>query len=283
VDQAYLTTFAKGKIERPFRWIEEDFLRGTTFSSMEDLNQKALEWLNTVANVRQHSTTGRRVDVMYAEERSLLIALPSIPFHTARQEVRKVQKDGYIPVDGSFYPAPVKPGQNVRVAIYPNRVEIIDIAGTVVAAYAVPDRPTRIAAPWQPSPKGEGTSLTALETGFMARFPRYADYLEGLKRRMNSLTPIHLRQIERLVAIYGEASVGTAIERALMYRNFSALAVARILEHAHPNVIPEPPVDLLTANPNAMSALDEVDSGSLEDCTLDSIPATKGDYHGEED
>jgi hypothetical protein len=118
--------------------------------------------------------------------------------------------------------------------------------------------------------------------GFMARFPRFPDFLEGLKCRMNALTPIHLRQIERLVGIYGEAHVAAAIERALAYRNFSALSVARILERAHPTVVPEPPVELLTANPDALGALDEIDSGSPEDYTLDSMPPTEEASHGEE-
>jgi hypothetical protein len=84
------------------------------------------------------------------------------------------------------------------------------------------------------------------------------------------------------VGIYGEACVTAALERALTYRNFSALSVTRILERAHPNVIPEPPVEPLTANPHALGALDEVDSGSPEDYTLDSMPPTEEETHGEE-
>jgi transposase len=269
----------KGKVERPFGWIEDDFLRGTVFQSFEDLNQKARVWLDTVANVRKHSTTGRLVDAMYAEEQPFLIALPAVPFHAERREVRKVQKDGYVPVDGSFYPTPLKPGNQATLLIYPNRVEILDAAGAVVAAYPVPDRPTRIPAPWELSPASASTTLTALETGFLTRFPRFPDFLEGLKRRMNALVPIHLREIEGLVGIYGEAPVAEAIERALSYRNFSARALARILERAHPNVIPEPAFDPLTANPEVLGALDEIDSGSPEELTLDSMPPTEEDHH----
>jgi transposase len=273
----------KGKVERPFSWIFDDFLRGTDFHSLEDLNQKARVWLDTVANVRQHNTTGRLVHEMYAEEKPLLIALPSTSFHTERREVRKVQKDGYVLVDGSYYPTPIKPGQDVTVLVYPTRVEILDASGKVVAAHAVPDRPMRIAAPWQPAPRTEAISFTSLETGFLARFPWAQDFLDGLKHRMNALTPIHLRQIERLVAIYGEAHAGAAIERALAYRNFSALSVERILERAHPNVVPEPPAEPLTAGPEVLGALDDVDSGSPEDYTLDSIPPTEEEHHGEEE
>jgi hypothetical protein len=80
---------------------------------------------------------------------------------------------------------------------------------------------------------------------------------------MTTLAPIHLRQIDRLVAIFGQARVALAIERAQEYRNFNASAVSRILEHAHPNVVPEPEVG--TVNPAALGALDDVDSGSPED------------------
>ncbi len=273
----------KGKVERPFSWIFDDFLRGSVFHSWEDLNQKARVWLDTVANVRKHTTTGRLVDEMYAEEKPFLIALPSSPFHAERREVRRVQKDGYVPVDGSFYPTPVKPGQEVSVLVYPTRVEIVDASGKVVAAHPVPDRPMRIAAPWQPPPQPEATSLTALETGFLARFPGALEFLEGLKRRMNALTPIHLRQIERLVALYGDARVAAAIERAQAYRNFNALSLARILERAHPNVVPEPPMGPLTAGPEVLGALDEVESGSPQDYTLDSIPPTEEEHRGTEE
>ena len=73
---------------------QSDLLRGSVFDSLEHLRQKTQEWLDTVANVRRHSTTARRVDEMYAEEKPLLIALPPTAFLTARAEQRKVQKDG---------------------------------------------------------------------------------------------------------------------------------------------------------------------------------------------
>jgi transposase len=274
----------KGKVERPFGWIEDDFLRGRTFESIEDLNAQARVWMDTVANVRTHSTTGRRVDAAYEEERPFLIALPSMPFHAERREVRTVQKDGYIPLDGSYYPTPIKPGQQVTVCVYPNRVDILDAAGKVVAAHAIPDQPTRIPAPWSAPPRPPSLSLTALETAFLARFPRFQDFLDGLKRRMNALTPIHLRRIEQLAAMYGDGAVAVAIERACGYRNFSSLAITRILERALPNVIAAPPLEPLGASPAVLGALDEVDSGSLEELTFDSMPPTEEEEpHGTEE
>lgn len=48
----------KGKVERPFRYIRHDFFLGTEFSDLGELNQKARRWLDEVANLRVHRTTG---------------------------------------------------------------------------------------------------------------------------------------------------------------------------------------------------------------------------------
>jgi len=272
----------KGKVERPFGWLESDFLKGTEFESWDDLNEKARLWLDSVANVRKHSTTGRRVDEMYAEEKPYLIALPETDFPTERREVRKVQKDGYVPVDGSFYPVPSRlVGQFVTVRIYPSRVEILDGRGEIAAAHAIPTEPRRLPAPPEaPSRSEAALSLTALEAGFLARFPGAEAFLVGLKRRMNALTQIHLRRIARLEDVYGEANVARALERAMAYRNFNALAVSRILERTHPNVVPEPPVEPLSAGPEVLGALDDVDPGSPRDYTLDSTPPSEDSPDG---
>jgi hypothetical protein len=275
----------KGKIERPYSWIGNDFLQGSSFESWDDLNTRTRQWLDTVANCRIHSTT-RRVPVeMFAEEKDLLIQLPQLPYPTDRREVRKVQLDGYVPVDGSLFPVPSSlVGQYVNVRIYPHRVEILDTAGEVAVAHKVPDRPCRLPADWGPPVKSEtSVSRTALETRFLSHFPEEKDFLEGLQRRMKSLVPIHLRQIERLVDLYGEARVRRAIERARAYGNFSALALQRILERAHPDVISEPPVLPLSAGPVALDALDDIEESSPRDYNLDSKETTEGKENGQEE
>jgi hypothetical protein len=211
--------------------------------------------------------------------------LPEVPYPTDRREVRKVQLDGYVPVDGSLYPVPASlVGQYVNVRIYPHRVEILDTAGEVAAAHKVPDRPCRLPADWGPPVKSESSvSRTALETRFLSHFPEEKDFLEGLQRRMKSLVPIHLRQIERLVDLYGEGRVRAAIERARAYGNFSALALQRILETAHPDVVPEPPVLPLSAGPVALAALDDIEESSPRDYNLDSMEPTEGDEDGPEE
>jgi hypothetical protein len=55
------------------------------------------------------------------------------------------------------------------------------------------------------------------------------------------------------------------------------------LERAQPNVIAEPPGEPLGSSPEVLGALNEVDSGSLEELTLDAMPPTEEeDPHGTE-
>ena len=42
----------KGKVERPYRYIREDFFLARRFANLEDLNAQLQRWLDTVANAR---------------------------------------------------------------------------------------------------------------------------------------------------------------------------------------------------------------------------------------
>ena len=69
----------KGKVERPFRYIREDFFLGGAFRNLDDLNEQLRHWLDTVANARMDATTQRVVNEAFAEEKSALKALAARP------------------------------------------------------------------------------------------------------------------------------------------------------------------------------------------------------------
>lgn len=66
----------KGKVERPFRYIREDFFLARSFRNLDDLNAQLRYWLDSVANPRTHATTLRVVNEAFAEERPHLRPLP---------------------------------------------------------------------------------------------------------------------------------------------------------------------------------------------------------------
>lgn len=144
---------------------------------------------------------------------------------------------------------------------------------------ALASRVPRLRAPLRVRALG-GPPRPAQEARFLARFPDATGFLDGLTHRMTTLTPIHLRALSRLADLYGEAAVREALAVATAYRNFNARAIERILQRAHPTVVPESAVAAGAPRPEALGALDDVDPGSPEDYTLDSMAPTGGSPDG---
>jgi transposase len=94
----------KGKVERPFRYIREDFYLARSFRNLDDLNAQLAHWLGTVANPRVHATTRRVVNDAFAEEK--LQPLPLVPFSAVLKLERRVSHEGMVSVGGNFYSVP---------------------------------------------------------------------------------------------------------------------------------------------------------------------------------
>ena len=68
----------KGKVERPIRYLRENFRYGREFLGDEDLAMQLSWWLENVANLRVHATTKERpVDRFLRDEQAILLPLAS--------------------------------------------------------------------------------------------------------------------------------------------------------------------------------------------------------------
>jgi hypothetical protein len=129
----------KGKVERPFRYIREDFFLGRSFRDRDDLNDQYRQWLDQVANVRIHATTHRVVSEHFAEERPWLKALPAGPFQAVLRLERRITNDGMVSVDGNLYSVPDTTRRRpVEVHSTANEVRILE-QGAVIAVHPVMD------------------------------------------------------------------------------------------------------------------------------------------------
>ena len=126
----------KGKVERPFRYIREDFFLGRSFRDMDDLNRQLADWLATVANVRLHGTTNRIVADAFAAEQPELQALPAGPFDALIKLERRVSHDGFVAIGGNYYSVPDRTRRLVEVHQLAHEIRILD-AGRLVAHHPV--------------------------------------------------------------------------------------------------------------------------------------------------
>ncbi len=96
----------KGKVERPFHYVETSLLNGRTFRSLEHLNEVTRWWLANKADVRIHRTTKKRPIDAHAEEQPHLLALPSHHYDTAQVVYRVVDVEGCITYAHNQYSVP---------------------------------------------------------------------------------------------------------------------------------------------------------------------------------
>jgi len=98
----------KGKIEKPFQYIEEQFIKGNSFSSMNELNQRGKEFINDWNKVI-HTTTKRIPDEYFeVEEVKALLPLPNKRFRIKGLEKRVISNDSLIHINSNKYSVPVK-------------------------------------------------------------------------------------------------------------------------------------------------------------------------------
>jgi len=126
----------KGKVERPFSYIRQDFFLGRTFRNLDDLNAQLDDWLATVANVRLHGTTQRIVSDAFAAEQPELQNLPTFPFDALLKLERRVSHDGLVSIGGNYYSVPDRTRRVVEVHQLPDQIRILD-QGRLVATHPI--------------------------------------------------------------------------------------------------------------------------------------------------
>ena len=126
----------KGKVERPFSYIRQDFFLARTFRNLDDLNDQLRDWLDTVANARLHGTTQRIVAEAFAAEREDLQGLPAFSFDALLKLERRVSHDGLVSIGGNYYSVPDRTRRVVEVHQLPDRLRILD-EGRLVAVHPV--------------------------------------------------------------------------------------------------------------------------------------------------
>ena len=126
----------KGKVESGIKYVRGNFWLGLTFTDLADLNVQARVWLDTVANVRVHGTTGIPPFTRLADED--LTALSGMPdYDTSVVGYRYSSADCFVSYDGNYYSVPACAARH-RLLVRETEQEelfISDADGTVLARH----------------------------------------------------------------------------------------------------------------------------------------------------
>ena len=94
----------KGKIESIIKYLRRNFWPLRSFADLKDVQTQVIEWLNTVANVRIHQTTGQRPKDRFGKV--ILRALPELLPDCRETSQVLVHKDFAVRFDGNAYTTP---------------------------------------------------------------------------------------------------------------------------------------------------------------------------------
>lgn len=99
----------KGKIEAVVKYAKFNFARHRIFTTIEDLNQQCLNWLERTGNARIHGTTKKVPAEMLIFEQTHLRQVPDIRTSTILDTIipRKVRKNNTIEFNANRYSLPL--------------------------------------------------------------------------------------------------------------------------------------------------------------------------------
>ncbi|HEX9120370.1 MAG TPA: IS21 family transposase [Terriglobales bacterium] len=222
------------RVERPFRFIEGNFLAGRTFSRGEDLQQQARQWCDKVnSTYKKHIRAVPRE--LFALERLHLKPLPAWIPEVYRLQERLVDGEGYIALHTNRYSVPVDwIGRRVEVRETKDQIEIQRDARRLVTHRRIAEAEhQRVTLAEHRPPRGHGARRRdhphPEEKAIVAAVPELADYVAGLKQRSRKIVTLALRQLLRLVREYPREPLLGAVREAARYGLYDLDRVERMI------------------------------------------------------
>ena len=213
----------KGRIERPFLYIERNFLAGRSFVDFDDLNRQALAWCREVANPKVKRVLGMSPEAAYVMEKPYLQPLPRVlpPVYAVLERV--VDLYGYVSVDTNRYSLPERlVGQTVSAHKHPSEVIIYHRGGEICRhARLIGQRDARSTLPGHhPTPTRVNRGPALEEQLLSGDHPNLERYAAALKQRAYGRGARALRRLLELKRTYPTGPFLAGIEEALRFGLF---------------------------------------------------------------
>jgi hypothetical protein len=209
------------RVERPFSFIENNFLAGRTFATWDDLNRQARQWCDRVnSTYKKHIRAVPRE--LFAIERVHLKPLPAWVPEVYRLHQRTVDVEGYVSVHSIRYSVPVSwIGRSVEVRETRDKIEIqLDARHIVTHEREVTPLQQRILLAGHRPPRGEGVKRSdphPEEQAIVQAAPETAAYVTALKQKGRKVVTLALRQLLRLLREYPREPFLAAVREAARY------------------------------------------------------------------
>ncbi|MDE3076672.1 MAG: IS21 family transposase [Chloroflexota bacterium] len=246
----------KGKIERPFDYLEEQFIKGSIWQSLGHLLEELARFERDDLDLRVHSTTRERPIDRFAAEQPHLTPLPPNRFVGTLALTRHVSWDCLVSFEGNRYSVPatyagkmvwllVSHGQ--RLVVLSSRRELLvehELSAGKGQTIILPEH-------YEPlRRRGTPRTYVRLAEAFLTRFPHHAQFLEGLTAQYKIHPEFPLRAVMELAGLYDDQPLSWAFDRAVEFNTYSARFLRGLLEsHSQPDVPTSGPPEPASVRP----------------------------------
>lgn len=225
----------KGAVERSIGYLRTSFLNGLDLenTTLAALNHGVRQWMDTVANVRVHSSSGKIPDNLFSEERRALRPLPTLPYDCGVIVRSRADRQYRVTFESNRYSVPPEfAGKRVELHVYPEMLQIRQ-EGKIIAEhercyehhrdFGLPEHDHKLLEQRRKARYGI-IMKQFLELGSEAE-----NYYRGLQNKR--LNPgLHVRKIVALLSVYGRDPLLRALADAATAGAFGSDYIANLLE-----------------------------------------------------
>jgi transposase len=222
------------RVERPFHFVENNFLPGRTFVNWHDLNRQAIDWCRNTSDKTFKRALGMIPDEAYIIEKPYLIDLPPYqpPVYMANHRV--VDIEGYVHLDTNRYSVPeALIGKTLEVQKHWRKVIVYEQNRKVAEHDRILDkRDTRTTQPGHHVPirRKKDPRVPSKEEQLLVGNDAVLDaYVAELKKRSHGRGMVKLRRLLHLQRTYPGEPFLKAIKQALKYGLFDLSRLENII------------------------------------------------------
>ena len=212
-----------GKIERPFHYIENNFLVKRTFDDFDDLNRQAREFCDRNNNTFKKHMRAVPVELFAAEKHALKPLPPYIP-EVYRLHHRTVDLEGYVNLHANSYSVPYQLiGRKVEVRETKSRVQVFlgprEVANHERFHLGAQQRSTDKAHRPKRRQNGRRSEQPLPEEKEVREHSETLNaYVDALKKRSSGRAAVPMKRLHRMLEEYPAEPFERAVKDALHFK-----------------------------------------------------------------
>jgi transposase len=221
------------KIERPFYYLQTNFLNGRTFKDINDIKEQLALWLRQDNDCRKHRTLGRSPLEAYREELPYLQSLPCHHYDTTHLEYRIVNNESCITWMGYYYQVPSEYlYETCPVRVSDGQITVYSPDGKEIVQYPMAEKGRKDRYIGRTNTLGTKIQLHSKEVieRLQVLGPVMEQYINEVKKHKGVHYLHHLRGVLSLKVNYHTDDIIIAVRRALKYKVYDAGSIENFLQ-----------------------------------------------------